>query len=659
MGAERHCLQCDAILDGHEPGDMCRKCGAATTADVHASSRATRLSHRLSPPGTLRLPNLQILELIGQGGMGLVYKARQSNLRRLVAVKVLPLEVTGESEIAARFSREARSLARLNHPNIVAIYDFGQTAGSYYFVMELVDGTDLRRRMSKGAIDPSEAISLATQICDALEYAHGQGVIHRDIKPENVLLDRRGRVRVADFGIAKLLVQAPGDLDLTTDSATIGTPRYMAPEQMENPGNIDARADLFSLGVVLYEMLTGQVPMGRFAPPSKKAPVDSRLDEVLLRALDREPARRYPDAASLAADLRAIANSAPPVPVVPLSYERTQLDKSVVRQANIAATALFALSIAAMLIPIWIGWIWYRNGPPPAEAWYWWVFLIVQIGLVPLAGVVMFVAANQLRHLESERWPRRAALLALIPWTPLVLLGFPIGVGILRFLRKQKVRDAIQIMRQNRTQTRARPILHRSRLRVAAIIASVLLFSAASMTTLIRLRPPPRLFYTFGGYSPFVVGTDGPVLGDAAIRRIGLSSMQVSEANQIFGKYYREFVALERRHTQYYKDAAGHVHVTVSPFQQEADVLIDRMWAEVGGILDKQRIATFGVAQTRTMGLFRHEGRFTVRAELWKHQKMYEFKEDLFNANGSTGRGSSGSSAHTVFPQEYWIYWDQ
>jgi serine/threonine protein kinase len=250
-------------------------------------------------------PQLAVLELLGQGGMGAVYKARQTKLDRLVAIKVLPPEVARDPAFAERFTREARSLARLNHPNIVTVHDFGDADGLYYFTMEYVDGRNLRDLLLDGPLPAAQALAIVPQLCDALQYAHDEGLVHRDIKPENILLDRKGRVKVADFGLAKLVGLTPAYLTLTGAHEVMGTLLYMAPEQMKRSHAVDHRADLYSLGVVLYEMLTGELPLGRFAPPSHKAAVDERLDPVVLRALAREPADRYQDAAAFKQDVEA------------------------------------------------------------------------------------------------------------------------------------------------------------------------------------------------------------------------------------------------------------------------------------------------------------------------------------------------------------------
>jgi len=251
-------------------------------------------------------PQLEILRCLGRGGMGVVYEARQKSLDRRVALKLLAPERVTDPQFAERFQREARALARLSHPNIVTIHDFGVTAPDpgpetpdprshppfYYLLMEFVDGVNLRQLLASRKITPEEALAIVPPICEALQYAHEQGIVHRDIKPENLLLDKQGRVKIADFGIARLLGRdAPAES--TTGQQSLGTPHYMAPEQRAQPQTVDHRADIYSLGVVFYEMLTGELPAGRFPLPSRRVRVDVRLDEIVLRALEHEPERRY------------------------------------------------------------------------------------------------------------------------------------------------------------------------------------------------------------------------------------------------------------------------------------------------------------------------------------------------------------------------------
>ena len=256
-------------------------------------------------------PQLEILEYLGRGGMGAVYKARQPRLDRVVALKILARGKESEARFAERFEREARALARLSHPHIVGVFDFGEVNGHCYLLMEYVDGANLRQVLHTGKMASAEALAIVPRICEALQYAHEQGVVHRDIKPENILLDRRGRVKIADFGIAKMLGHEGGPSLSTDGQQVVGTPHYMAPEQIERPQAVDHRADLYSLGVVFYEMLTGELPLGKFASPSEKAHVDSRLDKVVLHALEKEPDRRYQHASEIKTDVEVIATRQP------------------------------------------------------------------------------------------------------------------------------------------------------------------------------------------------------------------------------------------------------------------------------------------------------------------------------------------------------------
>jgi serine/threonine protein kinase len=278
-------------------------------------------------------PQLEIIELLGQGGMGAVYKARQTKLDRLIALKVLPPAAGKDPSFAERFTREARALARLNHPNIVTVYDFGQAGDLCYFMMEYVDGLNLRRALQAGRMQPQEALKIVPQICDALQFAHDEGIVHRDVKPENILLDKRGRVKIADFGIAKILGRNTGIYTLTGPWQVVGTLHYMAPEQIDNPLKVDHRADIYSLGVVFYEMLTGQLPLGRFPPPSQKVAVDVRLDQVVLRALENEPDRRYQRASEVKTEVEAItvASGAAPIRTPPTSQPFTQKPAAALR----------------------------------------------------------------------------------------------------------------------------------------------------------------------------------------------------------------------------------------------------------------------------------------------------------------------------------------
>jgi predicted Ser/Thr protein kinase len=317
----RRCPQCQAELPPAAPEGLCPECllkEAMRSASESGHGQGVTTTHG---PGAVaprpeelarHFPQLEILELLGRGGMGIVYKARQPGLERLVALKILPDQAGRDPAFAERFVREARALAKLTHPGVVAVYDFGQSDGRFYLLMEFVDGVNLRHALGAGRLKPEEALKIVPQICEALQYAHDQGVVHRDIKPENILLDRRGHVKIADFGLAKLLGQKPADSALTGSRQVMGTPHYMAPEQMERPLEVDHRADIYSLGVVFYEMLTGELPLGRFATPSQKVQVDVRLDEVVLRALEKEPRRRYQHASDVKSEVESITSGTRP-----------------------------------------------------------------------------------------------------------------------------------------------------------------------------------------------------------------------------------------------------------------------------------------------------------------------------------------------------------
>ncbi len=318
METQKICPNCRKPLPPDVPLGLCPECliksGFPTEGGGGVSGEAA--GARFVPPPVEEIarlfPQLEILGLIGKGGMGAVYKARQPALDRFVALKVLPPAVGSDPGFAERFNREARALARLNHPNIVAVHDFGRTGPLHYLLMEFVDGTNLREVEHAGRLSPEQALAIVPQICEALQFAHNEGIVHRDIKPENLLLDKKGRVKITDFGIAKIVGVPAGKVSLTGAKDVVGTPHYMAPEQIEKPQAVDHRADIYSLGVVFYEMLTGELPLGKFAPPSKKVQIDVRLDDVVLHTLEKEPERRYQQVNQLKTDVETIAGTAAP-----------------------------------------------------------------------------------------------------------------------------------------------------------------------------------------------------------------------------------------------------------------------------------------------------------------------------------------------------------
>ncbi len=312
------CPTCGEPIPLSAPSGLCPKCAMAAVVDQDAAANtATVAFPRFEAPAIEEVaeafPQLEVLNLIGCGGMGAVYKARQLHLDRVVALKILPKSLAENPEFTERFIREAQMLAKLNHPKIVGIFDFGESGGYFFLLMEFVDGVNLRQAMRAGRFTPDQALEVVPEICEALQFAHDEGVLHRDIKPENILLDTRGKIKIADFGIAKLLDDTARGLTLTQGAAP-GTPQYMAPEQIEEPTTVDHRADIYSLGVVLYEMLTGELPIGRFAAPSEKTSVGAEVDEIVFRTLEKERDRRQQSAHEVQTDLASVPpmTDAPP-----------------------------------------------------------------------------------------------------------------------------------------------------------------------------------------------------------------------------------------------------------------------------------------------------------------------------------------------------------
>jgi predicted Ser/Thr protein kinase len=446
----KQCVSCQTELESESSDSYCPKCqplyGVTATAATPTGSEAQTPGQRsffaAPAPSELapRFPQLEIVSLLGLGGMGAVYKARQPALDRFVALKILPAEASRDATFTERFTREARALAKLSHPGIVTVYDFGQSDGLYHFIMEYVDGANLRQMMKAGVLSEAESLRLIPQICDALQFAHDEGVIHRDIKPENILVDKKGRVKIADFGIAKLLGPKTTDHTLTGPWQVMGTMHYMAPEQMENPLGLDHRADIYSLGVVVYEMLTGQLPRGNFPLPSKKSSVDPRLDSIVLRALETEPSQRFQKISEIKTAVEAIT-AQPLLDALPVRpYRRTGFlgTNPALVQAEVQAPAqalLWAGIVDLAVSVIGMTTLLFKGSTEMGFA-----YLMICIGM----GVAIILGSRKMRILEARGFVLLCAVFAMIPIPPGCLITFPIGIWVWSTLRRESVRKAFQ-----------------------------------------------------------------------------------------------------------------------------------------------------------------------------------------------------------------------
>lgn len=250
-----------------------------------------------------KFPTYRIESFIAQGGMGAVYLARQISLDRPVAIKILPMEFGDDENYRTSFETEAKAMARLNHSNLVGIYDFGDLDGLLYIVMEYVPGRSLHDTAHGQKVDQLEAARLIVDMSDGLAHAHSAGMLHRDIKPANVLIDDEVRPKIVDFGLARPMG------DDHSGGVVFGTPGYTAPEVLNNPYSVDQRSDIFSMGVMLYELLTGMLPGDPFVPASQVSQSDYRFDAIVAKAIHPDPSQRYASADDLKSDLEKLINN--------------------------------------------------------------------------------------------------------------------------------------------------------------------------------------------------------------------------------------------------------------------------------------------------------------------------------------------------------------
>ena len=449
MDTKPFCPSCGKPLDSNAPKGLCPEClmkGAFPTGTEDAGKSLRFIPPSIAELGT-KFPQLEILRFIGQGGMGAVYQVRQKQLDRIVALKILPPQTAEGPGFAERFAREAQALAKLNHPHIVTLYEFGQADGLFYFLMEFVDGVNLRQLLNSGRVAPKEALAIVPQICDALQFAHTRGIVHRDIKPENILLNRDGDVKIADFGVAKIVAQRQQEStaaapvssgDLTESGATVGTPQYMAPEQTKNPADVDHRADIYSLGVVFYQMLTGELPAGKIEPPSKKVVIDVRLDEVVLRALEKKPELRFQQAGDFKTQVETIASSSSPAAVVPAAVNGSRFSRLAIIGA--AWAPFFFISFAILFMPFTVQGAY--DGPSPLEIFL--RFTLLPLGLAaPFVTTILgWIAVSQIRRSAGKIYGLGLAVFDSLLF-PLLALNVFIWVAIANAV-KQPIINANQ-----------------------------------------------------------------------------------------------------------------------------------------------------------------------------------------------------------------------
>jgi tRNA A-37 threonylcarbamoyl transferase component Bud32 len=630
MAEQYRCPECEAELPVGSPEVLCPKCAAALRSGAATeespigglAAGPTPGFGTFVPPAVASLsahfPQLEILELLGHGGMGAVYKARQKNLDRLVALKIIRPESANTPAFTERFNREARMLARLSHPQIVAIYDFGEVSVShprdssfpprnvYFFLMEYVDGSNLRQLMRLRALPPEQALMVVPQICEALQFAHDEGIVHRDVKPENILLDKRGRVKIADFGLAKLAARSSHDFTLTATHQVLGTARYMAPEQMEGSHAVDHRADIYSLGVVFYEMLTGEVPAGHFEPPSKRVDVDVRIDEVVLRALAREPERRYQHASDLKNEVESICKMPPMERTLARSAEAQMKLQSLIAPA-------VGMLIVGIALTLWLGLALLRRLPSDFEDWW-----VIGLGgpVLLLGGIVVSQGRGYWLAFVSSLTCLAIGFATLyfifmLPFVPLFILF--VGGYLLWQLMQPDVQD---VFRQN---SRNGVLISRRRfvitltiaLPMLALLCALPLFTVEQQLAQSRSSsddrrvampvenhgaptpPAPSLAdhpATIDRLDNWATGPDGPRLAESFARvTMELDPAQTDQVNRILQVVYAEYLAVEQQHVEKQTLDNGRVVIRIEPHSEAVAELEDRLWSQLDAILNSQQ----------------------------------------------------------------------
>ena len=302
------CPTCLSPVDPQRTLGLCPTCLLENVADQLTAEQGPQRCPTI-PQLNQQIKGFQFAELLGRGGAAWTFLAVQESLSREVAIKVM-FRNGYRSDSSARFQREAESLAKLNHPGIVTIHDFGSTEDFHYLILEFMAGPTLRRRLNTLKPNVQQATKVAVQICEAVQYAHDAGILHRDIKPENILYSSdapEAHAKVADFGIAQIFANKELE-SLTRTGLVSGTPYYIAPEQNLGLNQSSPRSDVFAIGVVVYELLTGQLPIGNFPPPSHYCRCSREVDKAVLNGLQSRPEKRTKDPKSFAAQLKQRPN---------------------------------------------------------------------------------------------------------------------------------------------------------------------------------------------------------------------------------------------------------------------------------------------------------------------------------------------------------------
>lgn len=648
MNAEPRCPQCGNPLTSDAPRGLCPKCllqagfesavapqpsGSGDPAVQPTAKSPVASGPRFEPPSLEELaplfPQLEILELVGKGGMGAVYKARQKGLDRLVAIKILPPEIGHDPAFAERFTREARALARLNHSNIVSVYDFGQVRNLFYIMMEFVEGANLRQAIQVGGLTPQAALAIVPQICEALQFAHDEGIVHRDIKPENILIDKRGRVKIADFGLAKLLGPDAREHSLTGTHQVMGTMRYMAPEQMQGSREVDHRADIYSLGVVFYELLTRELPMGKFAPPSRKVQIDVRLDDVVLRALEQDPAQRYQHASDIQSDMHTISSDG-----------KTQFPAK--HSKSPATSAVNGHSLADETRAInQIGWI---------SVW------AAILGVVlPGLSLVSLVFLSSIFHISDS-----LVILTLLLGAALELVA--VGCGIVG--RRSKAGRAGLITGSASLVLGLLIVLLVTPSQDEATIAE-----HESVTSTHPAAPVPDITPATDEANPdgWIMGPTGPQLTESFARQVlQLRPEQVADVNRVLQVIHKEYTDVEAQNTEQHFDERRHLLTTVKPFPPQLAKLEDRLWSQLDAILHSQQqqsiarlnlrlhpkpiqapIAMSEIVAPKLFGW----GNDGAQIEIWKVGTWFHWS--------ISSRGYTDTRSATELPLEYRRFWKE